>query len=276
MSKIIYTLEAIDGIVEYAFPPVKTRVAKETLAAIIEEKLIKRGYASSYSMTNSEEFPFPFDKPNIMALNGFFGQNPDFNLIAREVNILFEQPRSEISAAETQLLADLEAADNDQLVAMVEKYHWEREGTRNGYEEALKKFNTLWGDFNKLGENIRKVGFSSPRSDLLRVLNVLDNCQVLSLIEEIQKAKKSLGEEKRDEVVEQIKLLFSNWRRKNLAKLYNACGDAKFYGAGYWIARIIAVEGEVEVPARHTFDNPHKTAEAVLISIGMPCQVIEL
>lgn len=276
MQKIIYTLQEVEGIVEYRFPPVETRVAKETLAAIIEELLIKPGYASSYSMTNSGEFSFPFDKPNITALNGFFGPSPDYNLIAKEMDALFELPKKELEVADVQLLADLKAADNDQLLAMVEKYHYEPEGTKEKYAEALEKLDKLQADFGSIVNSVRTMETSLQWSDLLHTLKVLDDCHARALVKEIQGARQKLDEGKRDEVLERIQQMYSSWRRQNLAKFYHACGNAIFYGAGSWVARIIAVEGEVEVRPRHMLDNPHKTAELVLMSMGMPCQVIEL
>lgn len=275
MQKIIYTLQAVEG-AEFPSPSVRARVAKETLIAIVEECLIKPGYATSYSLTNSGEFPFPFKKPNIMSLNGFFGPNPDYNLIAREIEELFEQPRKELSEAEVSLEAELQIATSKQLLVMVEKYKDRREGSKQEYEEALHDFDEIWVDLGKLGDDIRVVGTSSPRGKLLRVLNVLESCDIRYLIQEIRSAQRMLDEGKRPDLVKRIKELSSSWRRQNLAKFFHSCGDAKFYGAGSWIARIIAVEGEVEVRPRHMLDNPHKTAEMVLRSMEMPCQVIEL
>ncbi|MEI7718411.1 MAG: hypothetical protein WCI72_00970 [archaeon] len=50
--KVVYTVEPIEGIVEYSHPPFQTRVAKEKLKAIVEEVLIPKGLVSSYTLAD--------------------------------------------------------------------------------------------------------------------------------------------------------------------------------------------------------------------------------
>ena len=91
-------------------------------------------------------------------------------------------------------------------------------------------------------------------------------------MENISDVRHLLNCGKRDEAIARVKSNYSDWRRKNLAKLYNQCGDAKFYGAGFWIARLVAPDCEVENSL--IGDYVPRRVEQILDKLKMPYQVI--
>jgi len=270
--KTIYTAQPIEGIVEFAHPPVQTRIARETLKAIVEESIIPSGLVESYTIAGDREFPFPFDQPNVMNMNGFFGENPDYNAVAREVKELFEQPQREYAEFEAQLKKDLESATDEQVLAMVERFHYTPQDTTKRHSEAVAKVRELWKPYEEISADIESTDYNGTRGDLVSTLTTLNDCHVQELLGDISKTQELLQSGKRDEAVELVMSNYSDWRRKNLAQLHNACGDAKFYGAGFWMARLIVPDGEVEVDSR----NALRTAEKALDNLRMPYQVITL
>ncbi len=274
--KTIYTAEPIEGIVEFAHPPVQTRLAREKLKAIIEESLMPMGLVTSYTITEDRAFPFPFEMPNAMSMNGFFGENPDYNQVAQELKELFEQPQREYAEFEAKLKSDLETATDDQILEMVEIFHYTPQGTRERHTEAVAKVRELWKPYDKMSANVEAQDYNRQRSDLVGALATLDDCHVQGLLRNVRKTEELLKAGKRDEAVEQVMHNYSDWRRKNLAHLHNACGDAKFYGAGFSLARLVAPDGEVEVDKYKFGERAPKTAEKALDNMRMPYQVILL
>ncbi len=273
--KIVYTAEPIEGIVESAHPPIKTRVAKEKLKAVIEEVLIPMSLVESYTITDDREFSFPFEMPNAIMLDGFFGDKPDYNLVAKELKELFEQPRREYVEFEAKLKTDLETATDQQILEMVERFHYTPEETKKQYFEALSKVRELWKPYEQVKADIEAPEYNGKRGELVESLAILNNCHVQGLLQDIRRTQELLETGKRNEAVEEVKSKYSNWRRENLAHLYNTCGDAKFYGAGFWIARMLAPMGEVEVKNKFGQYAP-RTVEKALDNMRMPHQTIQL
>lgn len=274
--KVVYTAEPVEGIVELAHPPVETRLAREKLKAIIEESLMPMGLVASYTIADDRAFPFPFKMPNVMVMNDFFGDKPDYNLVARELKELFGQPRREYAEFETKLKADLETATGQQILEMIERFNYTPKGTKKRHAEAVDKVRKLWKPYEILRSNIEAQEYNGQRSDLIEALATLNDCHIQGLLRDIRKTEELLKSGKRDEAVEQVLDKYFNWRRENLARLYNVCGDANFYGAGFSIARLVAPEGDVEVDRYQFGEGAPKTAEKALENMKMPYQVIKL
>lgn len=68
--------------------PESSRIAKETLKAVIEEAILPLGIAKSYTLINSSEFPYPHEKPNPYNLKEFFAEK-DVNKIIQEIELLY-------------------------------------------------------------------------------------------------------------------------------------------------------------------------------------------
>lgn len=264
--RTVYTMEEVGG--RWREHP---RIAKETLKARIEEGIIPLELATSYTIASDTEFPFPFNKPNIMEMNGFFGEDLDYNLIARELSELYEQPEREIAESQAKLEAELETASDDRILEMVEEYHYAPKGTKERYTGALAKVEELWKPFDEIRKDLVAPDYSRVRDNLSRSLAILDNTGAQSLLEELKETQESLKSGKRDEAVEKVKLHYSDWKRKNTAPFYHACGNARFYGQGFWIARLVVPEEEVD-----SFMSDFKRAEEVLASGNNPFHAIEI
>ena len=252
----------IEGIVEAAHPPVATRIVRETLKAVIEENFMRNALVNSYAIADDKEFPFPFDAPNPLKIPNFFGENPDYNRIARELVELFEQPRREYTEFGAKLNADLEKATDEEIVAMVERFYHTPDGSKAKHSEAVTNVRNLWGSYDIMKQDIEAQGYNRTRQDLVKALAILDDCYIYGLLRELQQTEVLLKSGKREQAKEGVQSQYRNWRRKNLAPLLNACGDAKFYGAGFWIARMVA--------------HQNGTIEKALQTSGMPYQVILL
>ncbi|MBI2582525.1 hypothetical protein HYV87_05355 [Candidatus Woesearchaeota archaeon] len=276
--KIVYTVMPIDGIVEAAHPPIPTRVAREKLKAVIEECFMRNALVNSYAIADDREFPFPFDAPNPLKMPDFFGENPDYNKIARELSELFEQPRREYVEFEAKLSTDLEKATDEEIVAMIERFHYTPEGTKAKHGEAVTSIRTIWkayfGAEDTLRQDIEAQGYNRTRKELIDALTILDDCHVNGLLRNLQEAEVLLKSGKRNEAKEMVVRHYSDWRRKNLAPLRNACGDAKFYGGGFWIARMVAPTGENTESWKN--QSRFTKVEEALESWKMPFQVIQL
>ncbi|MEI7718410.1 MAG: hypothetical protein WCI72_00965 [archaeon] len=154
---------------------------------------------------------------------------------------------------------------------MVEKFHYAPSKTLERRTEAIKTLERLWKPYSELAESFTSPHYNHERGEIARAISVIDDCHVRSLVESLDKAQKLLQEGKRDDAKEQVVCHYNDWRRKNLAHLYNACGDASFYGAGFWIARLVAPDKEVR-DSRGSI----KTAEQMLDEMGMPYQVVNI
>ena len=267
--KVIYTAEPVDG-----RGPEQPRIARERLVAVIEECLIQHQLVKSYTLVGSREFNFPFRQPNPLTMNGFFGKNPDYNLVAHEVKELYEQPQKVEAELTAKLKIDLETATDQQVLEMVEKFHYTPEGTKKSYDEALATVCELWKPYEQIRSVIETEEFSGERSDLLRALAIINDCHVQGLLKNLRETKSLLkaGEEGKREVKDKILFLYHDWSRKNLAPLYNACGDASFHGQGFWLARLLP-SPEPQV-SRDLYQA--KTAEEFLTSRKMPFQVVQI
>jgi hypothetical protein len=274
--KIVYTVEPIEGIVENAHPPFQTRMAKEKLKAIIEEKLIPMGLVESYTIADDREFPFPFGMPNIMHMNGFFGKKPNYNKINKEVKELFNQPKKEFKEFGKKLKSDLEKATDEEILGMVERFHYTPDGTKKKHAEAVAKVKELWKPYDKISNSLGSIDYNHERQELVNALKILDDCHVYGLLRDIQDAEKLLKAGERDEAVKEVVRHYEDWARKNLAHLYNECGDAQFYGAGFFLARMIAHDKEDDGEQTNSVFPQPKKVEEVLERMDMPYQVIRV
>ena len=265
--KVIYTAEQVDG-----RGPEHPRIAKEKLVAVIEECLIQHQLVKSYTLVGSGEFNFPFKQPNPLTMNGFFGKNPDYNLVALEVKELYRHPNQEEADFKAKLIGDIEAATDQNILEMVEKFHHTHEGTKTRYDQALAKVRELWKPYEQMRSSIESKEFSGERSDLLRALAIVNDCHVQGLLENLQQTQDLLKAGEKGKVKEKILFLYHDWSKKNLAPLYNACGDASFYGQGFWLARLIPS------PEPKAYHEPHeaKTAEECLTARKKPFQVVQI
>ena len=260
--------------VENDHPPVETRVAREHLRAVIEDLLIPSKTVLSYSISDDREFPFPFEKPNALQMNGFFGESPDYNLVVKEIDELFNQPKRELEEDRLKLESKLEKASDEEILQIFEDYYYTSKGVRQEYEKALQSIKSLWQPYGQIKEELEKEEHSSKRKELIDNLIKIDDCHTQGLLTGLRNTKKLLGDGKRKEAKERVISNYSDWRRKNLAPLYNYCGDAKFYGAGFFIARLVCAEGEVE-----TFQYGRKfklTAEEALKNLNKKYQVVNI
>lgn len=271
--RIVYTAKPIEGIVEDGPRPVTSRIAKETLKAVIEEYLIRQKYVTSYTITDNKHFNFPFEMPNMLHVRDFF-QMGDYNTIAKEINELFEQPKREYAEFEAKLKADLETATNEQMLALVEKFHWTPKGTKQRYFEAKEKIRGLWKPIEQCSGDLFSTDYSHYRAELSQYLGIVNDCHVQSLVDRMNKVDNLLCLGQRDKAIEEIDSLYRDWRRKNLAPLENCCGDSSFYGAGFWLARLVCPDGEVKVE-NYGYTAP-KTAEEALKAMKMPYQAVLL
>lgn len=273
--KVVYTFESIQGMVEHRHPPVETRVAKEKIRALIEDVFIKLGLVESYSITSDEEFPFPFDMPNVMKLDGFFGVNPDYNLVAKEVGKLFEDPKKELKEAEESIEQQLKNASDEEIIKMFKKYHYISSSSdfEERYAEAKKQAKKLLKPYEDISSNLEDLNSNTKREDLVRALNVLNSWQVLSFMKDLNEVNEILRDGKGEEVKEKVMFNYYQWTRKNLAKFYHECGDARFYGAGFWIARLIPTNGR---ESSGYYDYRPNTLEEALNNMEKPYQIVEV
>ncbi|MBI2084993.1 MAG: hypothetical protein HYT71_00600 [Candidatus Aenigmarchaeota archaeon] len=276
--RIVYTAQPIEGIVESRHPPVATLIAKETLKAVVEEDLMKRGVVTSYTIADDNQFPFPFEKPNVIDMDGFFGPNPDFNLIASEVTELFEQPQREYADFQAKLEAELKTATDSQILEMVERFHYTQAGTRKKYEDARDEVGRLWKPYGEIKGPIESLDYNPTGHKLMDALKTIDDIHAKGLIRDLDETRKLLKSGYREKAKEKVMFNYRNWRRKNLAALENACGDAKFYGAGFWIARLVAPDEDLD-PLKMGYpewSRPPVNAEQALRVWRMPYQTIQM
>lgn len=278
--RIVYIAQEISGLVEYRHPPVETRVAKEKLKAFIEEALIPVELVTSYSIADDDAFPYPSEKPNILKMDGFFGLFPNYSAIVRELDELYAQPEREYAEFEAKLEDEMNAATDDQMLDLVEKYHYMGSGSRKRYEEALEFARLNLKPYEELKESLENTDHNYTRGELARSIATLDDCHIRSVIKQIRRYEAALKSGNKEEVKKIIKLNYSGWRRKNLARLHNYCDNAKNYGAGFWIARLEAPDGEAE-PLDVRYRNAPKTVEEFLDKLKhssqeVPYQVVKI
>ena len=137
--KTIYTAETIqDG--NY---PIKSRIAKESLKTLIEEWMMPLGLVKSYTITDGRSLGYPISNPNPLKLKPFFGEDCDLNLVDKELEQLYEQPKKELKHADEELKSKLKIADRKKLIELYERYHPEGsefvEKYRAKYFESIER-----------------------------------------------------------------------------------------------------------------------------------------
>lgn len=273
--KVIYTMEPFTADNWISNINVKKRVSKERIKSIIEESMIKDNLVDSYTLTNSEKFPFPWEKPNPLSFDDFFGENPDLNLVAREINELYERPERELSEHKAMVESELETATKLEIWEKFVKFHYASE-----YIEvkkslgAPKKLEELWGPYEQISKELITIEFNYRRTQLIDQLKFLDDCHARGFFREKREMEDLLGAGKFDEAKQRVMRTYENWAENNLAKLYHQCFKEIGYAEGYWMARFV-VPPEGPKVSRDLHDSIN-TSEKMLGFFKRPFQVVSL
>lgn len=262
---VVYVLQAYD-----AHSAIPKRTSREELVAWIEEVLVKYKLVDRYTLTTHREFPFPFKRPNIMEMKSFFGDNDNYNAIAKEVEHLYSDPMVELKKADLLFQEEIEAATtSEQFCALIEKYHYALPASRRDYEEALVCLQQSWLPYAELKVRMEALGDSKLRGDIWRALAVLDNFACRSLMTELREVSALVENGSRDEAIDKLKSRYSSWSRDHVAHMYHAGGDVVFYGSsGFWLARL--------VPSACKQNRHGMTIENTLDRSKLPYQVVSI
>ncbi len=274
--KIIYTAQPIGGVIKELNinNPVQKRIAKETLISIIEEELIRHNLAVSYTIADNMEFPFPLKIPDIIKLGeaNFFGNNPDYNLVAKEIKELYEQPGRLLSLSEKKLMVELENATDKQLLEILGRYHFSyNQRLKEKYFKAIDDVKESWQPYEQVGKAIEYLGYNGFRSHLVDSLNILNDPSNLTFLKDLNEVEQLLNSGERSKAIDKILFFYDCWKKKNLAPLYHACGDEISYGAGFFIARMVVSNYFI-----NDSDLEPMTIRNTLNSLRKPYQVIDL
>jgi len=245
--KAVYIYQEIEGIVEYAHPKLQTEIAKLTLENFIDS--IKENYDFGkvlvyHGILSDNEFPHPFDCLNIREYRDFFKNSKDavvdLNMVEKEVHALSQQFKDELKFHKDNVfLPELEKMnDIEDCEALTKKYHYKTPNTPEEIQESVKKAKELISSINE-EKDFYFGRYGGSRSQLINCLEIIDDCHNRSLIKEIERNRDLFKKGKIDEIKERINSCYDDWIRKNVASLYQKCGDAEFYGAGFWIARLV-------------------------------------
>jgi hypothetical protein len=265
---VIYTVVPIGGMVEHSHPPVATRVARERLAAIMEETFLHHRYITSYTVIGDREFPYPFEVPDILKTQAFFATE-DLNAIKRELAYLYTESVREKWEAYLAASEAAKTASDEEMLALYDKYHYTDARQRRYYSEALETVEKQWGAWEEVKSDIMGSGYNGRRSDLTRALAHLDDCLARAFFDDREKFEALLAAGQRDEAAKRIESLAHDWCRKHVSKFENCCGDEKFYGAGYWLARMV-LNPEWVAEDTNTWGGKEPDVEQVLGNWEMP------
>ncbi len=289
--KIVYTAEPIQEEHHGGHVAIQGRVAKVKLEALIQESLRPMGLVTSYSIAEDDEFPFPEEMPNIFELKDFFGENPDYNLVKKELEDLYKGKHSKRKHAEfmARLNVDLETATDEQMLEMVKKRHYRSKqrpyaDCAGDYDWAVEKLRTLWKPYDELGKSFEKPEYNEDREIIEAALKSLNNEAAQRLVSDVAVIRTLLSEGKRDKAKKRIKKDFSDWKRKRLDGLADACGNEMAYNDGFWIARLVTPESELKVREMdfsadcYLFGRTERprTLEEALDILNMPYQAVQL
>lgn len=265
---VIYTVVPIGGLVEHAHPPVATRVARERLVAIMEETFLHHRYITSYTVIGDREFPYPFETPDILKTQSFF-QTDDLNAIKRELGYLYTESKREHQETVQRVADSAPTATDEEILGFHEQYHYTTQRQREDYLEAQKTLKEKWRPWEEVERDLLDEEYSGLRTDLARALTRADDCHVRAYFRDLEKLKQMLAAGEREEAARRVKSSAHDWCRKHTSHFENCCGDEKFYGAGYWLARMV-LNSEWAAKDTNTWGGKEPDVEEVLRNWGMP------
>lgn len=263
--KIVYIAQPIRDILEVGELEIRERVAKEALKAIIEESLMSKGLVESYTVIHSDAFPFPGVQPDILSLDGFFGEDPDLNFVAWEIRELYKQPEREISKSDSKFKSRLKKATDRGKLGMFDEYYYTSFDLRRKYPEAVDNIEGLWRTYEEAAGDLKTTGFSRWRNDLTECLNLLDDCHARGYFEERKKLEDFLETGRIQEANTIVLSAYQDWSLSNLAQLYYECMYHRDLARGYFMARLVVAGEQSEL----------QKVEKELNRKQMPYQIIE-
>jgi hypothetical protein len=236
--KVMYAALAIPGLVEYAHPPVKTQVARAQLEETIKYIALEPGLIVSYAIADDLTFPYPHKMPDNICGNPFYGFATEKD-VERELAYLYaESVREKEETVKKTMLACMTASE-EELLVMFDKFYYTKERARKSYASAGDNLKSSWGEWKDLEEDILDTAYSAIRVNLAESLQALDDCHARAYVRERAELQAHMKAGRRNEAMHQVILAVSNWVREHTSPFENYCGDACFYGAGCWYARMV-------------------------------------
>lgn len=252
------------------------RFAKELFEIFIKD--LQKGCVQSYDLFDNADFPFPDKKPRVKKPKSVKSKD----LWTLELHQLYTDPKKKLKEFKSKLEADLKGANDDQILEMVERFHYiSSYPVWKDYQEELATVRKLWKPCEEIIADIESFDITSTHVNLARALNTIDNQHIRNLRRQLQKARELLSKGKRKEVVKMVKDRADNWmyEKYNLVPFYNTCRLAQTYHKDLWIARIVSGEGKIEYTHSPDKNDPKTHEEALENSVrnlGFPYQIVEV
>ncbi|MBS1722776.1 MAG: hypothetical protein JSS66_07290 [Armatimonadetes bacterium] len=240
---VVYTMVPIEGIVEAGHRPVPMAVAKAKLETIITSDLLPRRVITSYTLIEDRQFKYPSDTPDLLKTTWFF-DGLDLNTIKTELEYLYRESVREHQETVAETTKACKTASDEELLELYGKYHYSTARQREDYTQALKNLEDNWDTWDKVKDDLLGSGYARRRYEISRALKDIESIYGRCFFEDINKLKEYLTviDIGRDEVVSRVISMCHDWCRRNTSHFENQCGDAAFYGAGYWVARLVKNE----------------------------------
>lgn len=294
--KTIYTVETIRD-VNY---PINSRIAKESLKAMIEEWLMPLGLVKSYTITDGRSLGYPISYPNPLKLKPFFGEDCDLNLVNKELKQLYEQPEQELEHADKELESKLKNANNEKLIELYEMYHEYGpefvDRYKLKYKRAIERLKEELQPYELIAFDLESPEYNQTRHGIFLNLKLLDDSNIRRIFTDQIHFSKLLEGDSKDLAKMLIRDRYNGWKRKNLAPLCYKCNRALQYGGGYWVARLSCPDGQFGIKERHEhiefkshndlitqevyykiFDEKQPdTAEEALRNVGKTYQIVNI
>ena len=239
----IYTVVPVGGIVESAHPPVASRVARERLVAIMQEVFLKHHLIASFTVLSNREFRYPGDTPDILKpeIRAFFPER-SLDQIGAELEYLYvhsvDEKRMEMQSVSTQLLG----ATHDEVIALYSKYHYIHGRDREYFESSVAILEKNWGDWETIKDDLLSLEYNHRAHELERALKNRVSGITDVYFRDLEILKAQLAEKNDTEAHKRVLSLVHDWCRKHVSKFENVCGDEQFYGAGYYVARMLTTD----------------------------------
>lgn len=249
--KIIYATETINE----GNYPVNSRIAKESLKAMIEEWMMPLGLVKSYTITNGRSFGYPISYSNQLKLKPFFGEDCDLNLVDKEIKQLYGQPMKELEHADEELKSKLNNANNEELTELYERYHeYDPESVdryKLKYKRAIERLKEELQPYEQIASDLESLEYNQTRYGIFINLKLIDDSNIRGIFTDQIRFSKLLEEDRKDIAEMLIRDRYNGWKRKNLAPLCYKCNRALKYGEGYWMARLLCPDGQFGIKERH-------------------------
>jgi len=249
--KIIYTAETINE----GNYPINSRIAKESLKTVIEEWMIPLGVVKSYTITDGCSFGYPINYSNTLKLKPFFGEDCDLNLVDKELEQLYEQPKKELKHADEELKSKLKNANNEKLIELYERYHkygpeWV-ERYKLKYKKAIERLKEELQPYEQIASDLESLEFNETRYGILKNLKVIEDRNIRDIFTDQIRFSKLLEKDDKEIAEMLIRDRYNEWKRKNMVPLCFKCNRALQYGEGYWMARLLCPKGKFGIKERH-------------------------